>query len=156
MPDERPHMGRWFEELEPGLRVRHAFTRTITEADNILFCGMTMNPAPLHVDYEYAATTSYGKPLVNSLLTLGLVVGLSIPETTHGTTMANLGFTEVAFPAPLFCGDTVHVETEVLEARASQSRPTMGIVAFRHEAFNQADLLVCTAVRNALIHKRPE
>jgi acyl dehydratase len=149
------HLGKWFEELTPGLRIRHAFTRTLTESDNLLFCGMTMNPAAIHVDFEAAAKTIYGKPLVNSLLTLGLVVGLSIPEATHGTTVANLGFQEVTFPAPLFAGDTIHVVTEVLSARPSASRPDTGIVVFQHEAFNQRDELVCKAVRSGLQLRRP-
>ncbi|MBW8825102.1 MAG: MaoC family dehydratase [Acidobacteria bacterium] len=127
----------------------------MTESENFLFCGMTMNPASLHVDFEAAATGMYGKPLINSLLTLGLVVGISIPEATHGTTVANLGFDEVTFPAPIFAGDTIHVVTEVLSARPSASRPATGIVVFQHEGFNQRDELVCKAVRNALMHRRP-
>lgn len=154
-PDARPHLGRWFEELQPGLRIRHALTRTITEADNVLFTTMTMNPAPLHLDAHYMAGTEFGRPLVNSLFTLGLVVGLSIHEASHGTTVANLGFERVEFPAPLFHGDTVRVETEVLAARESRSRPTQGIVTLRHEGFNQDDVLVCTAVRSVLVHRRP-
>ncbi len=151
----RPHLGRWFEELEVGLRIEHAFTRTLTQADNLLFCGMTMNPAAIHVDAEQAAETEFGRPLVNSLLTLGLVVGLSIPETTHGTTIANLGFEEVSFPTPVFDGDTIHVVTEVTAARASKSRPDQGIVTFRHEAFNQRGEVVCRAVRAGLMRRRP-
>jgi acyl dehydratase len=155
-PSDRPHLGRWFEELTPGLRVEHAITRTITESDNLLFCGMTLNAAPLHSDFDYAANeTQFGRPLVNSLLTLGLVVGLSLFETTHGTTVANLGFEEVTFPAPVFAGDTIHVVSEVVAARPSSSRPSQGIVTFRHEGFNQRDELVCRALRAALMWRAP-
>ena len=151
-----PHHGRWFEELDVGMVVVHALTRTVTEADNVLFTTMTMNPAPLHLDAQYAATeTEFGRPIVNSLFTLGLVVGLSVLETTHGTTIANLGFREVDFPAPVFPGDTVHVETTVVEARASKSRPDAGIVTFEHRGLNQDDVVICRAVRTALMHRRP-
>lgn len=153
---ERPVRGRWFEELEVGVVINHALTRTITESDNVTFTTMTLNPAPIHLDAHYAATeTEFGRPLVNSLLTLGLVVGISVHETTHGTTVANLGFEEVSFPAPLFPGDTIHAETEVLAARASNSRPEAGIVTFEHRAFDQDDTLVCRAVRQALMRRRP-
>jgi acyl dehydratase len=105
---ETPHHGRWFEDLPVGLVVPHALTRTITETDNVLFTTMTLNPARLHLDAEYAAGTEFGRPLVNSLFTLGLLVGISVLETTHGTTVANLGFEEVVFPTPMFAGDTLH------------------------------------------------
>jgi acyl dehydratase len=152
---ERPHHGRWFEELEVGLVVQHALTRTVTQADNVSFSTMTMNPSRLHLDAEYAAGTEFGKPLVNSLFTLGLLVGLTVLETTHGTTIANLGFQEVVFPTPVFDGDTIRAETEVMAARESRSRPDAGIVTFEHRAFNQADELVCRAVRDALMRRRP-
>lgn len=153
---ERPVRGRWFEEFEVGQVIPHALTRTITEADNVGFTTMTLNPAPIHLDAHYAASdTEFGRPLVNSLLTLGLVVGISVHETTHGTTVANLGFGEVTFPAPLFPGDTIHVETEVLAVRGSKSRPEAGIVTFEHRAFDQDDTLVCRAVRQALMRRRP-
>jgi acyl dehydratase len=146
----------WFEELEPGVVVHHAIRRTLTEADNVMFTSMTMNPAWLHLDFDYAENqTEFGKPLVNSMLTLATVIGISVHETTLGTTVANLGFQEVTFPAPLFHGDTLRVETEVLAARASKSRPTQGVVTFEHRAFNQGDTLVCRAVRDALMHFRP-
>src|ERR1700730_17630145 len=122
----------WFEQLEAGLRVEHATTRTVTETDNVLFSTMTMNPQPLHLDAEFAARSEFGKPLVNSLFTLGLVVGLAVPELTLGTTVANLGFSRVDFPAPVFAGDTIHVVTEVTSARPSASRPQAGIVTFEH------------------------
>lgn len=114
-----------------------------------------MNPAPLHLDATFAAGTPFGRPLVNSLLTLGFVVGISVHETTHGTTVANLGFDTVSFPAPLFHGDTIRVETEVLEKRLSKSDPTRGIVTLDHRAYNQDDVLVCSAIRKAMILVRP-
>jgi acyl dehydratase len=153
----RPHSGKWFEELTPGLVIQHAIRRTITEADNVLFTSITMNPAWLHLDFDYAEReTEFGKPLVNSMLTVAMVIGISVHETTLGTTVANLGFSEVTFPAPLFHGDTIRVETEVVEARESSSRPTQGIVTFEHRAFNQHGELVCKAVRGALMHKTPQ
>jgi acyl dehydratase len=151
----RPVMGRWFEDLTPGLVIDHAFTRTVTESDNTLFSALTMNPAALHLDEAAAAETEFGTRIVNSLFTLGLLVGLSVPETTHGTTVANLGFEEVLFPAPLFPGDTVRAQTEVLSARDSASRPGQGIVVFEHRAFNQHDVLVARCRRSALMRKRP-
>jgi len=155
MPDGRPISGKWFEELTPGLVLQHAVRRTITEADNVLFSTMTMNPAPIHLDADYANSTEFGKPLVNSMFTLGLVIGISVHEATMGTTVANLGFKEVEFPAPLFAGDTIRVETEVLDARESSSRPTQGIVTLEHRAYVRGDTLVCRAVRSALMLKRP-
>jgi len=152
-----PHHGRWFEELEVGTVIAHGLTRTVTEADNVLFCSMTMNPARLHLDAEYAAhETEFGQPLVNSLFTLGLVVGITVLETTHGTTIANLGFQQVSFPAPVFAGDTLRAETEVVASRGSKSRPDAGIVTFEHRAFNQRDELVCRATRDALMRRRPD
>ena len=147
--------GLWFEQLEPGLRVEHAITRTVTETDNVLFTTMTMNPQPLHLDAEFAARTEFGRPLVNSLFTLGLVVGLAVPELTLGTTVANLGFSRVDFPAPVFAGDTIHVVTDVLEARRSRSRPDTGIVTFEHHGLNQRDETVCVAVRAAMMLCQP-
>lgn len=152
----RPSMGRWFEDLPPGLVVDHAFTRTVTEADNTLFSALTMNPAALHLDEEAAAATEFGTRIVNSLFTLGLLVGLSVPETTHGTTVANLGFEEVVFPSPVFPGDTIHAQTEVVSARPSRSRPDQGVVVFEHRAYNQRDELVARARRTALMNKRPQ
>jgi len=147
--------GMWFEAFEVGMVVPHALTRTITEADNIGFTTQTLNPAPLHLDAAYAATTDFGKPLVNSLLTLGIVVGISVHELTHGTTVANLGFDAVTFPAPLFHGDTIRVESEILAVRESKSKPDRGIVTIEHRAYNQNETLVCSAVRNALMLKAP-
>ena len=153
---DRPVSGKWFEELTEGLVIQHVIRRTITEADNVSFTTMTMNPAWLHLDADYAANeTEFGKPLVNSLLTLSLAVGISVHETTLGTTVANLGFEESIFPAPVFHGDTIRVETEVLKRRASSSRPNQGVVTFEHRVFNQDDVLVCRTVRNALMLCRP-
>lgn len=152
---EQPHHGRWFEELTVGTIVAHAVTRTVTETDNIIFTTMTMNPAQVHLDYEYAASTEFGKPLVNSMFTVALLIGISVLDLTHGTTVANLGFEEVVFPAPVFYGDTIHAETEVVGARDSKSRPDQGIVTFEHRAYNQRNELVCRARRTALMHRRP-
>ncbi len=139
-----------------GTVIDHAIRRTITESDNVMFTSMTMNPAWLHLDFDYAQNeTEFGQPLVNSMLTVAMVIGISVHETTLGTTVANLGFSEVVFPAPMFHGDTLRVQTEVTAARDSKSRPTQGIVTFEHRAFNQHDTLVCRAVRDALMHRRP-
>src|SRR5688572_21916409 len=113
-------MGTWFEDMSVGAVVSHAFRRTVIEADNVWFSCLTMNMQPLHVDAEFAAGTEFGRPLVNSMFTLAVTVGISVPELTLGTTVANLGFEKVAFPAPVFHGDTIHVETEVLELRESR------------------------------------
>jgi acyl dehydratase len=152
---DRPVTGRWFEELEVGTVVRHATRRTVTETDNVLFTTMTMNPAPLHLDADYAAGTEFGRPLVNSMFTVALVVGLSVYELTLGTIVAQLGMTDIGFPAPVFAGDTIRVETEVVEARPSKSRPDAGIVVFEHRAHNQRDELVCRCRRTGLMHRRP-
>lgn len=147
--------GRWFEDLAVGLVIDHAVTRTVTEADNVLFTCLTMNPQPMHLDAEFAGRQEFGRPLVNSLYTLGLVVGITVYELTLGTTVANLGFSSVTFPHPVFAGDTLSVETEVTAARPSKSRPEVGIVTFEHRARNQHDELVCTAVRAAMMRRRP-
>ena len=148
--------GMWFEEFVVGSVISHPITRTITEADNVGFSTMTMNPAPLHIDAAYATQTDFGRPLVNSLLTLGIVVGISVHELTHGTTIANLGFEEIGFPAPLFHGDTIRVESEITASRPSASKPDRGIVTIEHRAYNQEGVLVCRAVRNALMRRRPD
>ncbi|MDQ2727294.1 MAG: MaoC family dehydratase [Actinomycetota bacterium] len=153
--DTRPVTGRWFEQLPVGTVVTHAIRRTVTETDNVLFSTMTMNPAPLHLDADYASRTEFGRPLVNSMFTLALVVGLSVPELTLGTIVAQLGISEVSFPSPVFTGDTVRVETEIVDARASRSRTDAGIVVFEHRAFNQRDQLVCQARRAGLMHRDP-
>src|SRR5262249_32289311 len=146
--------GRYFEDLTVGQIVEHATRRTVTETDNVLFTTMTMNPAPLHLDHEYAAGTEFGQPLVNSMFTLALVVGLSVPELTLGTIVAQLGMSDIVFPAPVFHGDTIRVQTEVVSMRESASRPEAGVVVFEHRARNQRGELVCSARRTGLIHKR--
>lgn len=146
--------GLFFEDFHEGQTFRHALRRTVTESDNVLFSVMTMNPQPLHIDFDFAAGSEWGRPLVNSLFTLGLMIGISVHDTTLGTTIANLGMTEVAFPAPLFHGDTVHVETEVRSVRRSRSKPDRGIVEFEHRAYNQHDLLVARCIRQAMMKSR--
>lgn len=148
--------GLYFEEFQTGHVFKHALRRTITESDNMLFSNMTLNPQPLHIDYQFAAKTEFGKPLVNSLFTLGLMIGISVNDTTIGTTVGNLGMSEVKFPHPVFHGDTIRVETEVKAMRASKSRPTQGIVTFVHRAYNQSNDLVALCERAALMHKKPE
>ena len=147
--------GLWFEQLEPGLRVRHAITRTVTEADNVLFTTMTMNPQPLHLDAEFAKTTEFGRPLVNSIFTLGLVIGISVGDTTLGTTVANLGMTDVRFPKPVFHGDTIRATTTVISTRRSRSRSDAGIVEFEHVGLNQRGETVAICRRAALMKTRP-
>ena len=147
--------GKLFEELEIGQRFAHQPGRTITEADNVFFSTLTMNPQPLHVDFHAAAKAEFGKPLVNSLLTLGIAVGLSVGETTLGTTVGNLGFEKIEFPKPVFHGDTIYAETEVVDKRVSRSRPEWGIVTFEHRARNQHGDLVMRARRQAMMRRRP-
>jgi acyl dehydratase len=146
--------GLFFEEFTVGQVFDHPIHRTITETDNVLLTTMTHNPAALHLDAEYMKGTEFGRPLVNSCLTLSLMVGISVGDTTHGTTIANLGWDEVRFPLPLFCGDTIRVETEVLELRDSKSRPDNGIVIFAHRAFNQHNELVGECKRSALMMRK--
>jgi acyl dehydratase len=145
----------WFEDFQPGLMIDHAPRRTVTESDNLWFCNATLNPQPLHIDFHAAAKSEFGRPIVNSIFTLGLMIGMSVQETTLGTTVGNLGMTDVIFPRPVFHGDTLHARTTVVERRQSKSRPTNGIVVLFHEAFNQDDQLVASCKRTALMHKRP-
>ena len=148
--------GLYFEEFQPGQVFDHAIRRTVTETDNVLFSTMTHNPAPLHLDEEYCRNHSeFGQRIVNSCLTLSLMVGISVNDTTMGTTVANLGWDEVRFPGPLFHGDTIRVQTEVLETRDSRSRPENGIVIFEHRAYNQEDQLVGICKRSALMLRKP-
>ena len=148
--------GLHFEQFEVGQTFRHALRRTVTETDNILFSTMTLNPQPLHIDRQFCETeTEWGQPLMNSLFTLGLMIGISVHDTTLGTTIANLGMTDVRFPGPLFQGDTVHVTTEVVGKRESNSRPDAGIVEFEHKAYNQHDALVAVCRRQAFMRKLP-
>ncbi|NOR66925.1 MAG: MaoC family dehydratase [Woeseiaceae bacterium] len=148
--------GLYFEEFTVGQKFQHAIRRTILEADNVWFSALTHNPAPLHIDAEYMKGTEFGRPIVNSCLTLAFMVGISVGDTTVGTTVANLGWDEVRFPKPLFPGDTIHIETEVLELRDSKSRPDNGIVIFAHRAFNQNDELVGECKRSALMLRVPK
>ncbi len=148
--------GLYFEEFSVGQIFEHGIRRTITETDNVLISTLTHNPAALHLDEEYCREhTEFGQRVVNSCLTLSLMVGISVHDTTLGTTVANLGWDEVRFPAPLFHGDTIRVETEVLELRDSKSRPANGIVIFEHRAFNQDDVLVGRCKRSALMLRKP-
>ncbi|MDX1403884.1 MAG: MaoC family dehydratase [Woeseiaceae bacterium] len=147
--------GLYFEEFSVGQTFRHGITRTITEADNVWFSALTHNPAPLHLDAEYMKDSEFGERIVNSCLTLAFMVGISVGDTTVGTTVANLGWDEVRFPKPLFHGDTIHIETEVLDVRDSKSRPENGIVTFAHRAYNQRDELVGECKRTALMKRKP-
>ncbi len=149
--------GLYYEEFSVGQVFEHTVRRTVTEMDNVLFSALTHNPAPLHIDEEYCRTeTEFGQRIVNSAFTLGLMVGLTVGDTTLGTTIANLGWNDVRFPKPLFHGDTVHVRTTVVELRESRSRPDTGITMFLHEAFNQRNELVATCKRAALMKKKPK
>jgi acyl dehydratase len=147
--------GLWYDELTVGQVFEHAIRRTVTETDNVLFTAMTHNPALLHLDEEYMKGTEFGARIVNSAFTLGLMVGISVGDTTLGTAVANLGWDEVRFPTPLFHGDTVRVTTEVIELRESKSRPEAGIVTFLHRAYNQKDQLVASCKRSGLQRKKP-
>lgn len=147
--------GLYFEEFSVGMSFKHDLTRTVTEMDNMMFSMMTMNPQPLHIDAHYAAKSEFGQPLVNSLFTLGLMIGISVSDTTLGTTIANLGMKEVGFPKPVFQGDTLRVETEVISVRASTSRPNAGIIGFRHTAINQKDEVVAVCERAAFMKRKP-
>ena len=147
--------GLYFEEFSVGQLFQHPIRRTVTEADNVFFTAMTHNPAQLHLDEEYAKGTEFGTRIVNSLFTLGLMIGISVGETTLGTTVANLGMDEVRFPKPVFHGDTLHVESEVLELRESKSRPQNGIVLFAHRAINQRGEIVAQCKRSALMLRKP-
>ena len=147
--------GLYFEEFEVGMEFNHPLTRTVTEMDNILFCAMTHNPQPLHLDEEFSKGTMYGQRLVNSMFTLGLVIGVTVGDTTLGTTLGNLGLTDVRFVNPVFHGDTIHAMTKITDKRESKSRPTTGIVTFEHYGFNQRDEEVAFCLRAGLMMKRP-
>jgi acyl dehydratase len=147
--------GFYFEQFSAGQMFEHELRRTVTEMDNMLFSNMTLNPQPLHIDRHFCETqTEWGQPLMNSLFTLGLMIGIAVTDTTVGTTIANLGMSDVRFPHPLFQGDTVHVTTEVIGKRESKSRPDAGIVEFEHKAFNQDDVLVAICRRNAFMRRQ--
>ncbi|WP_427308627.1 MaoC family dehydratase [Cupriavidus sp. H39] len=148
--------GMYFEDCREGLVVEHAIRRTVTETDNVLFSALTYNCAPLHIDAEYSKDSIYGQRLVNSMFLLALVAGVTVYETTLGTTLGNLGFQEIKFPKPTFHGDTIRVRTEIVSARLSKSRTDSGIVTFRHVGLNQRDEEICVAVRTGLMKLRPQ
>jgi len=148
--------GRYFDEWTVGDRISHEIRRTVTETDNLLFTLMTHNPQPLHLDIEAAKASEFGQTLVNGTFTFSLMVGLSVGDTTLGTLVANLGYDKVVMPKPVFIGDTMRAESEIAELRESRSRPTAGIVTFRHELFNQRNELVCQCLRSALVSRRPQ
>lgn len=147
--------GKYFEELEPGMVFEHQPHRTVTESDNLTFSTMTHNPQPLHIDAEFAKTTQFGQILVNSYFTLGLVVGLSVGDTTLGTTIGNLGMDKVEFPKPVFIGDTLRVQTRIVDKRESKSKPDRGIVWFEHLGINQRDEVVCECIRKGMMLRKP-
>ena len=152
-----PRGGLYFEDFVAGDVIPHRLTRTVTEMDNMLFSNMTLNPQPLHIDAHFCATeTEWGKPLMNSLFTLGLMIGISVNDTTVGTTIGNLGMTDVRFPAPVFEGDSIRVETEIAAVRRSKSRPDAGIVDFIHRAYNQDGKLVAECRRQGMMRARPK
>jgi acyl dehydratase len=148
--------GRYFDEWQVGDRVAHALTRTVTETDNVLISALTHNPQPMHLDHEAAAKSEFGQPLVNSVYTFGLMIGVSVADTTLGTLVANLGYDSLKFPNPVFVGDTLHSESECVALRESKSRPDAGIVTWAHRSFNQRDELVCECTRTALLKKKPD
>ena len=147
--------GKYYDELEPGQTIRHALGRTITEADNVLFCGMTLNSQPLHLNEDFASRTQFGQRIVNGILTLGVVVGITVPDLTEGTIVANLGYERVEHPRPVFHGDTLYVETEVLDKRASRSNPERGIVRLKHTGRNQRGETVGEVERTVMFLKQP-
>lgn len=148
--------GRYFDEWQVGDRIAHTVSRTVTETDNVLISALTHNPQPMHLDHEAAAKSEFGKPLVNSVFTFGLMIGVSVTDTTLGTLVANLGYDSLKFPNPVFIGDTLRSETECIAVRTSKSRPNAGIVTWAHRSFNQRDELVCECTRTALLLKKPQ
>jgi acyl dehydratase len=156
-PTRHPRGGLYYEDFTVGETIAHGLTRTVTQMDNMLFSNMTLNPQPLHIDRHFCATeTEWGQPIVNSLFTLGLMIGISVNDTTVGTTIANLGMTDVKFPAPVFEGDTVRVTTDIVSKRESKSRKGAGIVEFVHKAYNQDGKLIAECRRQAFMHMRPQ
>lgn len=148
--------GLYFEEFTVGRVFAHEIRRTVTDMDNMLFSSLTYNPAAIHIDHDYCAKTEFGKPLMNSIFTLGLVIGLSVQDTTFGTTVANLGMTDTVFPKPVFAGDTIRSQTTVMDLRPSKSRPGQGIVTFEHVGLNQLGEIVCKTTRAALMLAKPQ
>jgi acyl dehydratase len=147
--------GRYFDEWQVGDRIEHSVRRTVTETDNVLISTLTHNPQPLHLDHEAASQSEFGRPLVNSIFTFGLMIGVSVEDTTLGTLVANLGYDALKFPKPVFVGDTLHSTSECIAVRESKSRPNAGIVTWTHRSFNQRNELVCECTRTALLLKRP-
>ena len=147
--------GLYYEEFEVGMEFKHALTRTVTEMDNVMFCAMTHNPQPLHLDEEYSKNTFYGQRVVNSLFTLGLIIGVSVDDTTLGTTLGNLGMTDIRFKNPVFHGDTLRSMTRIAAKRESKSRPDTGIVTFEHTGYNQRDEEIAYCARTGLMKKKP-
>lgn len=148
--------GKTYDQLEPGQRIEHSLGRTITEMDNVLFSALTMNPQPLHLNADYASRTQFGQRIVNGIFTLGLAVGLTVADLTEGTLIANLGYESVTHPHPMFHGDTLYVQTEVLDKRDSKSRPGQGLVRFRHTGRNQNGVVVIEFERTALMKRSEE
>ena len=148
--------GRYFDEWQIGDTVQHALRRTVTETDNLLFSALTHNSQPLHLDAEAAKASEFGQILVNGTFTFSLMVGITVGDTTAGTLVANLGYDQLRMPKPVFLGDTLRAESEVVETRPSKSRPGQGIVTWQHRMFNQRDELVCECLRSALLHARPK
>ena len=148
--------GRYFDEWRVGDKVAHAITRTVTETDNVLISALTHNPQPMHLDKEVAAKSEFGQPIVNSIYTFGLMIGVSVADTTLGTLVANLGYDKLVFPNPVFAGDTLRSETECIAVRQSKSRPKAGIVTWAHRSYNQRNELVCECTRTALLLKKPQ
>lgn len=147
--------GKYFEDLQVGQKIIHGRTRTVTEADNLLFCGLTLNTQPLHLDAEFARQTEFGKPIVNGIYTLGLVIGMTVQELTKGTIVANLAYEKVLHPAPVFAGDTIQVETEVLEKRSSESKTDRGIVKLKHTGRKQTGEIVVEVERSVMFLMKP-
>lgn len=148
--------GKYFEDLEPGLIIRHETGRTLTETDNVLFNSLTMNTQPLHMDEHFAAQTDFGRRIVNGILTMGLVVGITVPDLTAGTIIANLGYENVQHPHPMFHGDTLYVATEVLSKRESKSKPDRGVITLKHTGRNQDGVICIEVTRSVLFLKRPQ
>ncbi len=147
--------GKYFNDLEKGMTIHHSLGRTITETDNVLFNALTMNTQPLHLNEDFSSKTQFGKRIVNGILTLGVVIGITVNELTAGTIVANLGYEKVEHPKPVFHGDTIYVETQVLEKRASRSKPDRGIVKLKHLGKNQDGDVICEVERTVLFLKRP-
>lgn len=147
--------GRYYDEWQVGDRLSHDIRRTVTETDNLLFSTMTHNPQPLHLDVEAAKASEFGQIIVNGTFTFALMIGLSVGDTTLGTLVANLGYDKLVHPSPVFIGDTMRAETEVVALKDSKSRPNAGIVTFEHRLINQRDQMVCQCLRSALLLRRP-